>query len=517
MSDQKIEIVFASGPGAKLNKDGLRRRMVLRVDDQDKDVVMVRLDSDQARKRQAKAWSEAFTIPLDDLEDKLRRASIVATAESQQYHPKVGGTESGGRGGYAAFPLDSARPVFDKWLLHVDPHLLDVVFGTIMAHRLDGDPVWMFIVGAPGDGKTESLRSLSDSDHVYPISTLTPGALISGYITEGPDPSLLPKIDGKVLIVKDFTAILEMPNEARSEVLGILRDCYDGEACKVFGTGETKRYRSRFGLLAAVTPVIDNYWGVSAQLGERFLRFRLPAGGRVDKTTRAMRNADGETGMRIELAEASMGVLAQDHEVVPSVPDHIEEKLIALADFVSLARSEVSRDRQGVIRYVPSPEVGTRVGKSLKKLSMGIAMARGVPSVDDTIYAIVRRVGLDTIPSMRAKLLGVLWTLRRNFEVTAVVADHAEVPTETAKTWLDDLRILGMIRRGGESRTGYTWNLNEEFHDTVVHAELWPEGGGIPTGGETYPPTEPLENKDLRNQGVTVGALFQEAEYRGEW
>ncbi len=490
-----VEIIFADGPGAVNYNGQIKRRIGLRIDGEDKDIVMVRLDSDQARRQQAKRWAEAFDLDKDDLEGKLRRAAVVATEDSQRVRKQsdVRGAESPP---VPPCTLDEVRPVFKKWLQNTDPDLLDVVFGAVLAHRLDGDPVWLFIVGAPGDGKTECLRALSQHPDIYTLSTLTPGALISGYITDGPDPSLLPKIDGKILVVKDFTAVLEMPNEARSEVLGILRDAYDGEACKVFGTGETKRYQSRFGLVAAVTPVIDSYWGVSAQLGERFLRFRLPPMGRKAKVRRALSNSNNERGMRIELSEAALGVLSQTPEP-PEIPAGIEERLIALADFVALCRSEVSRDRQNVIKYIPAPEVGTRVGKALKKLCMGIAMARGLAGVGDDVYRIVARIATDTMPSMRARFIEVLWRLRVNYEPTATIADKAEVPTDTAKVWLDDLRLLGIVRREGGPRPGYTWNLRDDFQDTIEQAGLWTETawGGTPSD------FAPLREKQGANDG----------------
>jgi len=312
--------------------------------------------------------------------------------------------------------------------------------------------------------------------------------LISGYITDGgPDPSLLPKLDGKVLVIKDFTAILEMPNESRAEVMGVLRDAYDGECCKAFGTGEIKSYKSRFGLIAAVTPFIDSCWGVNQQLGERFLRFRLPSLARQEKVRRAMCNSNNETVMRKELSQAANGILSRE-AVVPVVPDAIEHRLIALADFVALCRSEVSRNRQGVVQFVPMPEVGTRVGKALKKLAMGISMARGESEVTDDVYRIIRRVGLDCIPSMRARLLGVLWGFQGAFQRTSTIADAAEFPTDTAKTFLDDLRLLGVVERGGDANTAYVWKLCSDFVVTAERAEVWGNG----SGGRVPPDFVPL-------------------------
>ncbi|MCZ6653039.1 MAG: hypothetical protein O7D91_08425 [Planctomycetota bacterium] len=500
-SNNSFELVFADGPAASTNgKAGIKRRIVLRLDGKDADVVTVRLDSDQSRERQIRRWTKAFKLDEDVLAQKLRKAAVVATREAQQAKPpsEVRGAESPPP---TPCTLDEARSAFDKWLKNTDPDLLDVVFGTIAAHELDGDPVWMFIIGAPGDGKTEVLRALGRHPKVYAISTLTPGSLISGFITDGPDPSLIPKLDGMVLVIKDFTAILEMPNEARSEIMGILRDAYDGECCKVFGTGETKSYRSRFGLIAAVTPVIDKYWAVNAQLGERFLRFRLPSKGRLSKVRRALKNTTLESAMRDELREAAMSVLAQEL-VVPQLDSGMEERLIALADFVALARSNVSRDKKGTIQFIPLPEVGTRAGKALKRLAMGIAMVSGESVVSEDVYRIVRRVGVDTVPSMRARLLGVLWKFREHQEKTSTIANTAELPTDTTKVWLDDLRLLGMVERGGEPGTtsGYLWQLKAEFQKTIERSGVY-NGGGT----DSAPQASGAKNSDCDTEPANVG------------
>jgi hypothetical protein len=479
--------------GKVSGKNGsVKRRTVLSVGGKDRDVKMVRLDSEEGCKRQAKRWAEAFGLDAEVVESKLRTATLKTFKDIEDARKAKA---EAARGVVSPPPpcasLEDVRVTYHRWLAKLDDDLLDVMFGAVMAHRMSGDPVWLFIVGAPGDGKTEVLRSLAPHDDIYMLSSLTPGSLISGYITEGDDPSLLPKLDGKVMLVKDFTAVLTMAREARTEILGTLRDAYDGEAAKAFGTGETRTYRSRFGMLAAVTPVVDKYWSVSAQLGERFLRFRLPSDHREAKARVALRNTNEEAAMRQDLSLAAMSVLGQQPEGV-TVTEAREEQMISLAEFVSRARSEVSRDERGVIEYVPAPEVPTRVAKALKKLGIGISMARGVTTLDDHAYRILQRVALGTIPSMRARLLEVLWKRREVPRKTADVGEAAEIPTETAKTWLDDLRLLGIAQRGGDQHSGYTWVMRSSFQLTINDAGLWAEPSVVIPSPPDITPQTPL-------------------------
>ena len=502
MSEDSIDIGFVDGPRQSSN-GAIKRRVVLRVGGEDIDVLTLRLDSDQSRQRQAKRWAETFELDAGVLEGKLRRAALEATNELQQNRgddpPREGKLPPP-----TPLTLTAAKEVFAKWIKLDDWTILDVVLGTVIVHRLDGDPLWMLVVGPPGAIKTEILRTLSSHPDVKAVSTLSPTALISGYITDGPDPSLLPKLDGKVLIVKDFTAILQMQRDARQEVISMLRDCYDGEACRAFGTGEVKSYRSRFGFIAAVTPAIDNYGSVNAMLGERYLRFRLRTGDTLDKIDKALGNTASEGIMRTELAEAALGVLAQNPGT-PHLPDDIAIQIRHLANLVATARSEVSRDSTGTVTFVPVPEVGTRVVKQLKKLALGVAMVRGIDAVDSDVYRIVVRVGRDTLPSMRERLLRDLWGTREVFQVTADIADRCEVDTDTARRWLADLRLLGIVDRFAGSRNAHEWRLCDTFVKDALVAEVWQERDDVTSGGmggATPIPTVNRQNVPPMTQNV---------------
>lgn len=256
--------------------------------------------------------------------------------------------------------LKKARAVFAKWLQLDDSTVLDVIAGVIQAHRIPGDPVWMFLVGAPGGAKTEILRAFSGHELVFPLSKFSPKTLVSGFVREE-DPSLLPKLDGRVLVVKDFTTVLQMQREARAEIFSTLRDAYDGEVAQSFGTGETKRYSSRFGLIAAVTPAIDDYDALHAQLGERFLKFRVHTVDRLSATHRALQNAGHEEQMRDELQKAARILLVARKPC--EAPDWMQEALVNLAEWLAVCRSVVQRDRDSAVKYMPQAEVGTRLVK----------------------------------------------------------------------------------------------------------------------------------------------------------
>ncbi len=77
-------------------------------------------------------------------------------------------------------PLRDVETVFRRWLYLPDLRPLLALLGTFAANQLDGDPVWLLLVGPPGSGKSELLGSIAGLPNVHPTATLTEAALLSG-------------------------------------------------------------------------------------------------------------------------------------------------------------------------------------------------------------------------------------------------------------------------------------------------------------------------------------------------
>src|ERR1700751_3768893 len=79
-----------------------------------------------------------------------------------------------------ASTLDHTVGVFRRWLHLPDAAALLAVLGAVAANRLDGDPVWLLLVGSPSSGKSEILQAVGSLPDVYPTASLTEGGLLSG-------------------------------------------------------------------------------------------------------------------------------------------------------------------------------------------------------------------------------------------------------------------------------------------------------------------------------------------------
>jgi hypothetical protein len=93
--------------------------------------------------------------------------------------------------------LSDVRAAFVEWMAGASErpdrvHQIDIALSTTVGNRMDGDPLWVFIIAPPSGGKTEVVRALDDVPDVYPLSSLTPLTFASGFERKGVETSLLP-------------------------------------------------------------------------------------------------------------------------------------------------------------------------------------------------------------------------------------------------------------------------------------------------------------------------------------
>lgn len=332
------------------------------------------------------------------------------------------------------------KSAFSQYLYMPDHEYLDIVFATILANRIQGDPVWIFVVGAPGSCKTEVLRTL-DSTETYHVSKLRAASLISGYIDRKAkveiDHSLLPKINNKTLIVKDFSTVLTMRKEERDEIFSVLRDAYDGYASVPFGTGE-KSYVSKFGLIAAMTPAIEIYRALSESLGERFLYIRPIVGDSKTLCMAALNNINIKDAMRIHLKQTSKTFLENVMINDTNISDAEKEEIVELCDATATIRSYVARDRRdfNTVLMPPIFEVATRISQQILKLYIGLR------ALKSDAMRLSKRVLADCVPVNRR---AVCESMALNDECTAgLLEQKCDMSLKTIRVIVSDLERLGL-------------------------------------------------------------------------
>lgn len=364
-------------------------------------------------------------------------------------------------GEWLAFPEVDGAPCYD---------LLDVALATVVANRLHGDPLWVFLVAPPSSGKTEVLRALGDAPDVFALSSLTAQTFASGFERKGTETSLLPKLTDKTVIMKDFGTVLTLHREARAEIFAQLREIYDGQYAKSWGNGKNFEWSGKVGLLAGVTAALDREYAMNNILGERFVLFRVRGVPAYELARRALaQTSTSERDRRQRLRDLVAAFLFACPEIPPPMPAPLLEGIVALASLTAHARSPVLYDaRTNAIELIPEPEAPGRVAKALALAARALAIVRAELAVSPRTYATVAQIAQDSIPAPRRSTLEAV--LGSPGSTTAELGELTGYPTNTARRYLQELVAVKLVERtaGGQGypdRWAPTDHLREVLRD----------------------------------------------------
>jgi energy-coupling factor transporter ATP-binding protein EcfA2 len=373
--------------------------------------------------------------------------------------------------------LDDTRHVFQKWLHLPDTGSLDAVLATVVANRLDGDAVWLLLVGPPGGGKSEILNAITGLEDAHPTGTLTEASLLSGTPKKdaGDAKGGLLRIIGAqgIIVAKDFGSVLSMNRDARAQLLAALREVYDGSWTRHVGSdgGRTLHWEGKVGLVGGCTPTIDRHHAVMGAMGERFVLYRLPEVDANVQAREALGHAGRERQMRKELAAAAHSILIESAEKRPRKRNEQDiTRLITLATLVARARSAVERDGYSRdIELVPAPEAPTRIIVMLARILDGLDI---LGATQDEAWALVTKIGLDCVPALR---ISALFTLAdRGRTDTTDVALAVRYPGITTRRALEDLNAHGLVdmTRQGEGKA-HLWDVTSSTLAQIHEISMW--------------------------------------------
>lgn len=163
------------------------------------------------------------------------------------------------------------------------------------------------------------------------------------------------------------------------------------------------------------------------------------------------------------------------------VGTEIECKLDALASFVALARTPVSRERSSkTLNYPPQPEGPARLNRELTNLGKGIALVQGKGEVDEEVYSLLRKVASDTLPYPQRDILPALWKERiygDNQKETSQLSDVFDQTPAQILRWFGDLKEVRIVDRklspkGNGSKT-YLWKLSEGSCELIKSSGIY--------------------------------------------
>jgi len=297
------------------------------------------------------------------------------------------------------------------------PRVFIATITALLCPILD-EPVWIYIIAPAGSGKTLTVETVAECEKFcLLLTTPTENAFMSGFEDDdGTDPSLIKMLNGKVLIWKDFTALINGPQKIVAKVYGELRDAFDQHCSKASGKSGLKKYRSRFGMIACVTNKIDGYADEHQQLGERFLSFRMNRirrshHQRVQNLGPIVESMKSKKVWKYQLQKVVEGELEKINDYakklteIPVLPAGAQRKVVLMADVLALART-VPDDTTAV-----DAELATRLVQQLLNLGYGHCIADQRKTWDDSDTELVKRVFVDSLSAVRARLLR--WMFRQ--------------------------------------------------------------------------------------------------------
>lgn len=339
-----------------------------------------------------------------------------------------------------------------------------VCMATHIAVAIEGDPLWMYLVGAPSSGKSTICELLAaDEIHTRSLSKFT--GLVSG---SRQGQHLIPMLQGKCVIVKDGTLLLESTPQQLANVYGELRDIFDGSLNAEYRNGVSASFSNiSFGMVIGITERI--YSLNMAALGERFLHCRLETSRDVEtrRNARAVQsifessgrtnfegNDSGDMRSFPKQRAYTAGFLSHLHTELrsrdilrPRYTQYDIDLIQSLADTIACSRAQAPRVREyglpSELLYDARPEASTRVVKQLSRLALCLCYVLGESSITSRIRSLLTKVALDTAFSRQHTIIRTL-ALSNGLTRSALSA-LTNIPLETITRRIDDLISLGIF------------------------------------------------------------------------
>lgn len=380
--------------------------------------------------------------------------------------------------------LDEVKKAYTDVFVLPDDRVLDLVFATMINMYVKTDPLWLLIVGAPSSGKSEVIQAFYKVPKVFEVSDITENSFLSGMRDE--QASLLHQI-GKfgVIAMKDFTSILAYRAEKRENIMGQMRQIYDGYITKKTGTGKNQQWRGKINLIGGVTEDIYIKEEEGASMGRRTILYKLPQQDRMQMlhAARTSRSNEAISIKRERIQEAFAQFVQEQVEALPEgrlteIDSAASQVLLDLANFATSARTPINRDKfTREITFIHDAEMPIRVSEQLHTLAEQLQQLHGgtlPPNMQEPLW----KICFDSIPKIRFSLLKLMAEFDK--VSTKGAAIETNLSTATARRNLEDLDALKIIDR--EAIKGANkdyWSLKPHYKDLLINYAHVPQTGGV--------------------------------------
>ena len=363
-----------------------------------------------------------------------------------------------------------------KYIYTEDDGMSRIALAATIATRMKlGDPVWLLIIGPSSSGKSQVLRplALTDKKFIHRVDDLTENTFLSGIRTKGgaPDVSLLKRIGAMgIIVISDFTVIFSKSSESRAAILSQLRMVYDGEMVKYSGTSDKPiSWKGYLGVLAGSTPSIYTHFEEVADMGERFIYYRMKAYDVEKATRRSLSRTIFGKELDEKLSELYSTYIKEcvTNEEVPEISLEVYDRIVRISMLAAQLRTPIHYDRfQKVVDKIPVSEMPMRVAQQLCALARGLS----IMSKHDTDSWEIEEKDIQYIEwcayslaneERRACLRSLAAFEHTAYITTQIIADKIGLSTAVTGLNLQHLAAIGVLARTGTA-AGLAWQIQSE-------------------------------------------------------
>ena len=393
-----------------------------------------------------------------------------------------------------AMTLSKLKEGLREHLYIEDEDVIDVVMAATLSNIMRlGQPVWLVLIGAPSSGKTQYILPLEHSQPegkkiIHQITDLTPNTFLSAYNAgKGKEPiSMLHRIgEYGIMLFPDLTSLFSKEPQVMQEILGQLRHVYDGYLTKHTGNQEPMEWKGSLGIIAASTASLYDHFSRVADMGERFLYYRLRPFDRDKATNKALnrklygKDLDQHIGTlyREYLSSVALQTVSKagkkgKKEGKPLFTDKDNERLKEIAKFASIIRTPVHTDfKTRHVDRIPEPEMPMRTVLQLRGLALGMMVMNecetGKAALTEKNHRALEWCAFSLADDERRMTLQTL----AQYPAGCTAAGLAMVlglPTHSVGYYLQQLDALKIARRTKGGSTADLWHMKEESDREIV-------------------------------------------------
>lgn len=356
----------------------------------------------------------------------------------------------------------------ERWYHQPDLQSLLITLSVGISHFVPGaDPVWLFVMGPSGGGKsTINIRAASSLPKTHSVSDLTENSILSGYHanTKKKTASIGLLVDigaSGVVLMKDFTTILSKRDDERKKIIAALREIHDGQYARLLGNVGKLSWVGKVTIIAATTQSLEGCWAVLRDMGERFIQVRTVRGDGVAVAEAAIKQIGHEKAIAdktLKLARAFVDFDTLNFNGNGFRWDTQFDEIRYLAEYVAHCRAATHHvnNREEAVK-VGETEAPSRLMKAFGQIAHAHALLfRQTIGVDELVA--VRRVALDSIQTPRAKVLSLI---PDDADISRPdIARLTNMANSTVGWVASELHALGVIKIEKEYEDRYSFSVD---------------------------------------------------------